>query len=61
MNKFQKLVVQITKDDFKKPGFRAEQPNLNFRHHRNTWRRILKNESLDFVEGFKYFNKGLEV
>lgn len=61
MNKFQRLVVQITKDDFKKPGFRAEQSELNFRHHRNGWRKVLKDSSLERIRDFRNFNKGLEV
>lgn len=57
MNKFQKVAVQMVKDDMKKSNHR-----INFRKERNEYYLIIKKHKYPIIGaiGFKNFNKTLE-
>lgn len=59
MNKYQKLLAQIVKDDLKKSVYISI--DTNFSRHRNIERFSLKNKSITSIRDFKNFNKKLEV
>ena len=59
MNKFQKVICQIVKDDLKKIGYNPS--NSDFRKERNTWEHTLKGYSFEYVLGLKNYNKRLKL
>lgn len=60
MNKFQKIAVQMAKDDLKKEN--AKELGYNFRQSRNDYYGTLKNKKLNIKRalGFKNYNKNLK-
>jgi hypothetical protein len=55
MNKYQKVIIQIVKDDMSK-GFYE-----NFRKLRNACREACKNRTFEDLLGFKRWNKRLPI
>lgn len=55
MNKYQKVIAQIVKDD------RAKGNNESFRIMRIDYRDIFKGDMFDDLVGFKHFNKKLPI
>lgn len=66
MNKYQKLISKIAKDDLKKTLLhlvaQREGVILRYKPIRNEYRKIFKKvKSYEHIKDFRNFNKGLEV
>ena len=59
MNKYQKLLTQIIKDDLKKPIYISV--NTNFTRHRKIQRYSLKSKPIAWIRDFKNYNKRLTI
>lgn len=57
MNKYQKTITQIVKDDLKKPMIRGMFPDLSFREARNNYRELFKREPIEKIQDFRNFNR----
>lgn len=61
MNKFQKIAVQMAKDDLNKKY--SKELRYDFRESRNDWYRIISNKNEFNIKkalGLKNYNKNLE-
>lgn len=54
MNKYQKTINQIVKDELRKWGY-SNPTNEQFRKARKQWKDVLKGKNLEYVVGFKNF------